>query len=67
MKAHVSKLVALVERLPQGNRLAIELDLSLVIASVLHYEERERENIEAMLKQEKPILNVAEDDDYLDY
>ncbi|KAL1686634.1 hypothetical protein GGG16DRAFT_117700 [Schizophyllum commune] len=67
MKAHVSKLVALVERLPQGNRLAIELDLSLVIASVLHYEEREREKIEAMLKQEKPILNVAEEDDYLDY
>ncbi|KAI5829770.1 hypothetical protein K523DRAFT_416462 [Schizophyllum commune Tattone D] len=67
MKAHVSKLVALVERLPQGNRLAIELDLSLVIASVLDYEKREREKIEAMLKQEKPLLNVAEEDDYLDY
>ena len=29
--------------------------------------EREREKIEAMLKQEKPLLNVAEEDDYLDY
>ncbi|KAL1741953.1 hypothetical protein HDZ31DRAFT_44303 [Schizophyllum fasciatum] len=66
MQKHVGVLVALAERLPQGARLAIDFDLGLVVASVLQYEERERRKIEAQLKAEKPILNTADDDDYLD-
>ncbi|TRM62952.1 hypothetical protein BD626DRAFT_403318, partial [Schizophyllum amplum] len=66
LKQHTAKLVALAERLTPGGRLAIEYDLEMAVASVLEYEERKRNKLEAELKKEKPVLNTY-DDEYEEY